>query len=114
MTLTVHRLADAVPFDSPGHKGVGPVRLVGGAGHRGETTVTLSHYLPGAVAEKSAVDLDTVYVLVEGSLVLVTDEGDTVLERLDAVHVTAGTVRAVQNRTAMPASMLVIRPNPVV
>jgi hypothetical protein len=112
MALTIHRLADAVPFDPPGHTGVGPVSLVGREGHRGATTVSLSHYLPGGQAEKSVVELDTVYVLQEGQLVIVTDEGETVLERLDAVHLTAGTVRAVQNRTTLPASMLVIRPNP--
>jgi mannose-6-phosphate isomerase-like protein (cupin superfamily) len=112
MALTVHRLADAVRFDPPGHTAVGPLRLVGGGGHRGATTVSLSHYLPGGEAEKSVVELDTVYLVLEGQLVVVTDEDETCLERLDAVHVTAGTVRAVQNRTMLPASMLVIRPNP--
>jgi quercetin dioxygenase-like cupin family protein len=113
MSLDLHRLADATPFDPPGHRGVGPVRLVGPESGSA-MTVALSHYLPGGEAEKSAVEQDSVYLLLEGELVVVTDDGETVLGRLDAVHLGAGTVRAVQNRTTLPASMLVIRPNPTI
>ncbi|MGX6604995.1 cupin domain-containing protein [Micromonosporaceae bacterium Da 78-11] len=111
MGMHITRLADATPFDPPGHHGVGPVRLLGeDAVPDLGVTVVLSHYLPGGEAATAAQPAETVYVVVAGELVMISDGTEETLHPYDSVHFTAGTVRAVVNRTHLPASMLVIRP----
>ncbi len=110
MTMRITRLADAERFDPPGHVGVGPVRLQGGqATPTSDFTVALSHYLPGGSAALSPQTAETVYVIVSGALVMVSEGEEVTLGPLDSVHFTTGTTRAVENRTNAPASMLVIR-----
>ncbi|WP_199191238.1 cupin domain-containing protein [Amycolatopsis sp. CA-126428] len=111
MGMQVTRLADAEPFDPPGHHGVGPVRLQGGHGATpGRVSVVLSHYLPGGEAQMAPQPAETIYVLVAGELVMISDGAEETLHPFDSVRFTAGTVRQVVNRTHLPASMLVIRP----
>ena len=110
MTMRVTRIADAEPFQPVGHVGVGPVRLQGGESMpTSDFTVALSHYLPGGAAEPAPQDAETVYVVLSGHLAMIADGTEEVLGPLDSVHFTAGTMREVQNRTTLPASMLVIR-----
>ncbi len=111
MGMRVTRLADAEPFAPAGHHGVGPVRLQGGEATPTEhVTVALSHYLPGGAAEMAPQPTETVYVVVAGELVMISEEAEVTLYPYDSVHFTPGTVRSVVNRTHLPASMLVIRP----
>ena len=113
MSMHITRLADAKPFDPPGHRGVGPFRLVGGEPASTEgISVVLSHYLPGGQAEMAPQPVETVYVLVAGELVMISEGKEETLRQYDSVHFTAGTIRQVVNRTQLPASMLVIRPTP--
>lgn len=110
MTMRVTRIADAERFAPVGHEGVGPARLQGG--ERTPTdkfTVALSHYLPGASAELSPQAAETVYVMVSGELVMASDGVEEAVGHFDSVHFTVGTTRTVENRTNLPASMLVIR-----
>lgn len=110
MTMRVTRIADAEPFAPVGHEGVGPVRLQGGSNTPTEKfTVALSHYLPGGEAQLAPQDAETVYVLLSGELVMAADGAEETLVANDSVHFTEGTLRTVQNRTNLPASMLVIR-----
>ena len=111
MTMRINRLADAERFDPPGHTGVGPVRLQGGdASPTKDVTVVLSHYLPGGQAAMAEQPVETVYVLVSGELVMVSEDQEATLHPYDSVHFTPGTRRQVVNRSQLPASMLVIRP----
>jgi mannose-6-phosphate isomerase-like protein (cupin superfamily) len=108
--MRVTRLEDAEPFAPVGHTGVGPVRLQGGSTTPTEKfTVALSHYLPGGAAELAAQEAETVYVLLAGELVMTADGVEETLHVNDSVHYTVGTLRTVENRTHLPASMLVIR-----
>lgn len=110
MTMRVTRIGDAERFQPEGHDGVGPVRLQGGSGTpTSDFTVALSHYLPGATANMAPQPGETVYVLVSGELVMVSDGIEETLQQHDSVHFTPGTMRSVENRTNLPASMLVIR-----
>jgi uncharacterized cupin superfamily protein len=110
MTMRITKIEHAEPFHPAGHEGVGPVRLQGGdATPTTSFTVALSHYLPGGVAELSAQPSETVYVVVAGELVMASDGEEAALGPFDSVHFTTGTTRTVQNRTNLPASMLVIR-----
>ncbi|GGM94386.1 hypothetical protein GCM10011609_34840 [Lentzea pudingi] len=111
MGMQVFRLADAEPFDPPGHRGVGPVRLQNGPGpSQAGVTVVLSHYLPYGEAELAEQPTETVYVVVSGELVMVSEGVEEALGPYDSVRFSAGTLRQVVNRTHLPASMLVIRP----
>ncbi len=111
MGMRITRLTDAEAFSPPGHVGVGPLRLQGGADTpTAELTVVLSHYLPGGRAERSPQPAETVYVLVSGELTMISDGQEAVLRPYDSVHFTPGTVREVVNRSPLPASMLVVRP----
>lgn len=111
MAMRITRLADAIPFDPPGHHGVAPVRLHGGQTAPTEgLSVALSHYLPGGQAEPGPQPVETVYVVVGGELVMISEGAEVTLYPYDCAHFTAGTVRQVVNRTRLPASMLVIRP----
>lgn len=110
MTMRVTRIADAEPFSPVDHDGVGPVRLQGGDSMpTSDFTVALSHYLPGAAAKLAPQVAETVYVLVAGELVMTSEGIEATLGPYDSVHFTPGTLRTVENRTKLPASMLVIR-----
>lgn len=110
MSMRITRLDNAQPFSPIGHTGVGPVRLQGGdATPTSEFTVALSHYLPGGAAELSAQVAETVYVVVSGVLTMTSDGVEEALGPMDSVHFSPGTLRTVENRTHLPASMLVIR-----
>jgi mannose-6-phosphate isomerase-like protein (cupin superfamily) len=110
MPMRVTRIADAEPFTPVGHAGVGPVRLQGGdTMPTSDFTVALSHYLPGAEAELAPQVAETVYVILSGELVMISEGAEETLGAYDSVHFTPGTMRSVENRTHLPASMLVIR-----
>lgn len=110
MTMRVTTLDQAEPFAPVGHTGVGPVRLQGGASTpTTDFTVALSHYLPGGAAELAPQDAETVYVVLSGELTMESEGEVAVLGAFDSVHFTVGTMRTVENRTHLPASMLVIR-----
>ena len=110
MTARLHRAGDALAFQPEGHTGVSPVRLTGTVPEE-TISVVLSNYEPGAHAERSPVPVDTVYVVLTGRLIVSLDNEQIELSRLDSLFLTAGCVRAVDNRATEPASMFVIRPN---
>jgi quercetin dioxygenase-like cupin family protein len=110
MTARLHRFGDAAAFQPEGHTGVSPVRLTGAVPDE-SLSVVLSSYEPGAHAERSPVALDTVYLILTGRLTISLDDEQIELTHLDSLFLPAGCVRAVDNLTAEPASMFVIRPN---
>jgi quercetin dioxygenase-like cupin family protein len=110
MTARLHRVGEALAFQPEGHTGVSPVRLTGTAPEE-PISVVLSSYEPGAHAERSPVALDTVYLVLTGCLTVSLDDEQIELTHLDSLFLPAGCVRAVDNLTAEPASMLVIRPS---
>jgi hypothetical protein len=111
--VQVIRIADASPYEAPGHFGVSSLRLQGyDQSDSPAFWVGVSHVLPGGGAERSASSLPRVYVVLDGALTLTTDDGEVVLTRLDSAYVADGETRTVSNRTTLPASMLVIMPYP--
>jgi len=110
MTMRVTRIADAERYRPEGHEGVGPLQLQGGESMpTSDFTVALSHYLPGGAAELAPQPAETVYVVLSGELVMAAEGAEETLRAFDSVHFTPGTLRTVENRTNLPASMLVIR-----
>lgn len=113
MSIDIAQFDQGQRFQPPGHLGVGPVHVFGGQDYTGAITVALSHYLPGGSADLSPVPAETVYLVLSGTLSLTDGDGIThTLNTLDGARLTTGTMRSVENRTNLPASMLVIRPNP--
>ena len=110
MTARLHRFGAAAGFQPEGHTGVSPVRLTGAVPDESVSVVLYSNE-PGAQAERSPVALDTVYLVLTGRLTVTLDDEQFELTHLDSLFLPAGCVRAVDNLTAEPASMLVIRPN---
>jgi uncharacterized cupin superfamily protein len=109
---TTH-IGAARPYDAPKHHDMRALRLQGWDASPAEAFwVGLSHFLPGGGAERDATPLEKVYVVVDGEVVIVTDDGETTLGPLDSCHLAAGEARSVENRTNLPASMLVVMPYP--
>lgn len=111
--MRVNRIAEVKPYTAPKHFDMRGLRLQGfEASPAAGFWVGLSHFLPGGGAESDATPLEKVYVVVEGEVTVATDEGETVLHRLDSCWLAPGERRSIVNRTNLPASMLVIMPYP--
>jgi mannose-6-phosphate isomerase-like protein (cupin superfamily) len=77
------------------------------AGHTEHFWTAISFYLPGGRAAWSPTAGETVYVVLDGELTVVTADGEHVLRRYDSIHLPPGTERAVENRASSPATLLV-------
>lgn len=56
---------------------------------------------------------ETVYVVLDGELVVTVDGAETVLGWLDSVHLAKGELRSIHNRTDRQALLLVTVAHPV-
>ncbi|WP_204080111.1 cupin domain-containing protein [Mycobacterium riyadhense] len=113
MNLT--RASEAPPYEAPGHEGVCTKRLQGlEAGHTERFWVGVSCYEPGGFVEKAPTHEESVYVVLEGELVVTTQRGETVLGRLDSMHLAKGEVRSVHNRSDQEALLMVSVAHPQV
>lgn len=111
--MKVTRLNEAKPYDAAKHFNMVGLRLQGfEASPAANFWVGLSHFLPGGGAEASSSPLERVYVVTEGEVTIVTDDGETTLKAMDSIHLAPGEKRSIINRTNSPASMLVIMPYP--
>jgi quercetin dioxygenase-like cupin family protein len=111
--MEVTRLADAMPYDAPKHFDMRGLRLQGFDASGAENFwVGLSNFLPGGGAELDATPLEKVYVVVDGEVVVRTDEGETKLGKFDSCRLAPGEARSLVNETNLPALMFVIMPYP--
>ncbi len=111
--MNITRVADAPPYVAPAHHHVDTTRLQGlEAGPTERFWVGLSLYQPGGTAEKATAPEETVYVVVDGELVVHTDHGETVLGRLDSMHLAKGETRSIMNRSNQEAVLLVTIAHP--
>jgi mannose-6-phosphate isomerase-like protein (cupin superfamily) len=111
--MKVMKIGDAKPYPANKHFNMVPLRLQGwDATDAKNFWVGLSHFLPGGGAEMDATPLEKVYVVVSGEVTVITKGGEAKLGPMDSVYLEAGEARAVENRTNLPASMLVVMPYP--
>lgn len=111
--MNVTRVSEAPTYVAPAHHGVCTARLQGlEAGRTEKFWVGVSLYHPGGTAERANAPEETVYVVLDGELVLRTDEGETVLGRLDSVHLAKGETRSILNRSDREALLLVTIAHP--
>ena len=106
MNLT--RASEAPGYTAPKHHDVRTLRLQGHeAGHTERFWVGMSIYHPGGIAEKAPAREETVYVVIDGELVVTADGTETVLGRFDSVHFAEGEMRSIENRSDREAVLLV-------
>jgi quercetin dioxygenase-like cupin family protein len=111
--MKVTRIKDAKPYQANKHFNMVPLRLQGfDVTDAKNFSVGLSHFLPGGGAEMDATPLEKVYVVTEGEVTVITKDKTETLGVMDSVYLAPSEARAVENRTNMPASMLVIMPYP--
>lgn len=111
--MNVTRTAEARVYTAPQHHDVHTVRLQGHeAGHTERFWVGLSTYRPGGLAEMIAAGEETVYVVLDGAVVITTERTEMVLGRLDSVHVARGEMRSIHNRSSRDAVLLVAIAHP--
>ncbi|ORT57058.1 cupin domain-containing protein [Streptomyces sp. CB03238] len=106
--MRVTALDQAPPYRPPAHHGVGALRLQGHeAGPTTRFWTGLSYYLPGGVAQAAPTVEETVYVVLDGELVVTAGGREATLRRYDSVHLSKGETRSVENRSNVPATLLV-------
>ena len=111
--MQVTRLEDARPYEAPKHFDTRGLRLQGwDASDAKGFWVGLSHFLPGGGCERDTTPLEKVYVVTEGEVTVVTDEGEATLGPYDSCWLAPNESRSIENRTNRPASMLVVMPYP--
>jgi quercetin dioxygenase-like cupin family protein len=113
--MHVNRISDVSPYNAPGHFDMRGLRLQGReASPCNGFWVGLSYFLPGGGADADAGDLERVYVVIDGSVTVTTNDDEVVLQPLDSCWLAAGERRSIVNNTNRPATMLVVIPNPEV
>lgn len=111
--MQVTRIGDAPPYEAPNHFDMRGVRLQGWdvTDSKG-FWVGLSHFLPGGGVLRDATPLEKVYVLLEGELVVTTDDTESALGPLDSCYLAPGEARSIENRGTKTAMLLVVMPHP--
>lgn len=111
--MIVTRLGDAKSYEAPKHVDCTALRLQGFDASPVEGfSVGLSHFLPGGGVERDVTPIEKVYVVTEGEVTIVTDEGEATLGPYDSIYLAPNEARAIENRTNRPASMLTVLPYP--
>jgi uncharacterized cupin superfamily protein len=102
-------------YAAPRHHDVTAFRLQGFTVSPTEAFwVGLSHYEPGGSAERDASETEKVYVVLDGEITVITDDGEAVLGPLDSCYLAPGEARAVENRSDTRSTMLVVMEYPPV
>jgi mannose-6-phosphate isomerase-like protein (cupin superfamily) len=110
--MRVTRHAAAPAYVAKAHHDVATMRLQGHeAGPTERFWVGLSYYLPGGGADESPTSEETVYVVLDGTLVVSAGDREEEVGPFDSVHLPKGTIRRVDNRSSRPATLLVIIAN---
>jgi mannose-6-phosphate isomerase-like protein (cupin superfamily) len=111
--MQVTRLSDARRYEAPKHYDCRALRLQGWEASDAQGFwVGLTHFLPAGGCERDATPLEKVYVVTEGEVTVVTDDGEVALGPYDSCRLAPNEARALENRTNRPASMLVVMPYP--
>lgn len=112
--MNVVRLAEAKPYVAPKHSaGVGTMYLQHPTtGSEAPYWVGCSYYLPGSEAEWDATPLPKIYVVLDGTLVVATEDGEVELGPLDSCYLSPNERRQVRNETNRVATLLVAMPVP--
>ncbi|MEI8057029.1 MAG: cupin domain-containing protein [Actinomycetes bacterium] len=107
-------MADFRPFESakayeaPFHNDVDTRRLQGlDVSDTDAMWVGLSVYAPGGSIDLAPARSESIYVVLDGELVVTVGDEEFVLRKHDSLHLNQGEVRSAVNRTDSPTTMLV-------
>jgi mannose-6-phosphate isomerase-like protein (cupin superfamily) len=107
--MQVTRLNKAKAYDAAKHYKMEALRLQGlDATNLDSFSCGLSYFLPGGGAERSCSKNEKVYVVIEGEVTIITDDGEETLGKLDSCVIGVNEYRSVENRTNSVCTMLVI------
>ena len=112
--MKVTRLEEAVAYYPPRHS-TSPLAMYlqhKSLGSDAPYWVGCSYYLPGANAEWDATPLPKVYIVLDGELIVATEDGEVALHAMDSVSLAPNERREVRNDTNRVATMLVVMPYP--
>lgn len=108
--MKVTRLNEAIPYYPPKHSPTIHAMYMQHAslGSAAPYWVGCSYYLPGAKAEWDASSLHKIYIVLDGTLTIATDDGEVTLHAMDSVYLAPNERREVRNDTHRVATMLVV------
>jgi quercetin dioxygenase-like cupin family protein len=111
--MLVKHFHEAQPYDAPNHRGVVGLRLQGfEEGGPQNQWVGLSQFLPGGGAGPDSTPFEKVYVVIEGEMTVITEQGEAVLRQFDSCTIAPGEVREIVNRSNHVCKLLVVIPYP--
>lgn len=108
---------NVTPFDSAkayfpaNHDGMYCLRLQGHeAGPSDTLWLGVSHILPGGGTTLDSSPVEKHYVVLDGEVVVITEQGETVLRQYDSCRLAPHQKRALKNRSNHPATILLAMP----
>jgi uncharacterized cupin superfamily protein len=111
--MNVMRFAQAPAYFPANHEGMHCLRLQGHEAGPSETMwIGVSHLLPGGGTSLDASPQEKFYVVLEGAVTVVTDDGEETLNLHDSCRLAPGETRALKNRTNRSATILLAMPYP--
>jgi mannose-6-phosphate isomerase-like protein (cupin superfamily) len=109
--MNVTRFEEAPEYFPPNHFSMRCVRLQGHeAGPAESVWLGVSTIEPGGYTTSDAAPVEKHYVVLEGEVVVVTDQGEAVLTVFDSCRVAPREWRALHNRSGSPAKILIAMP----
>ncbi len=109
--MNVTRIEAARTYTPANHTDMRCLRLQGHeAGPSDALWLGLSHLLPGGHTSLEASAVEKHYVVLDGDVTVVTDDGVVTLSAWDSCRLAPGEKRRLENRTNRPASILLAMP----
>jgi hypothetical protein len=112
--MKVKRFSEATRYDAPNHRGFIGLRLQGFEpdGPKNQW-VGISHFLLGGGAGPDSSSFEKVYVCLVGSVTVIIDGVEFVLNPMDSCTAAPNEVREIINRQNHVATTLVVMPYPL-
>lgn len=105
--MRVTRIAQAKAYEAPEHFGMACLRLQGKEASETRSMWTgLSHLLPGGHTSLKASDQEKIYVVIFGQVTISNGTEEVTLGPLDSCVMAPGEARKLENRTTLPATIL--------
>jgi glyoxylate utilization-related uncharacterized protein len=106
------RFADADSYEAPGHFKMEAYGLQGGRFNTpAAVSIGMSVFHSGGGTENAESSRSSFYLVVEGEMTVVRDEGDIVLGQYDSIYIPGGLKRGLMNNGDADAKMLVLSPS---
>jgi quercetin dioxygenase-like cupin family protein len=113
LQVNVTRFSEAIEYFPPNHHFMRCLRLQGHeAGPASDLWMGVSVIEPGGHTSLDASPLEKHYVVMDGSVTVITDGLEVTLHRFDSIRLAPNELRKLENRTPQPAAILLAMPLP--